>query len=786
MAKSKPTSADTAKPARSRKGQGSAVPAPASPGPGADLGDEPAFSIWAPGLTPTQGAPEFVRWDDWLRVFLANSFVSAAVGLLARSMMSAGWRVVSEDEADPADPADIKRVEDFFKSCHPYLSVDELFQGTAETFVLASRAYLEIVPDQTGQPAQLLELPQGTIYPTPDKRTGLFTDLDRAFVQVMPKTHGERRPPVHFAWNEILWLRGAGMRINSLNPASPIEKLAMPIDSTVQSEQYIHSFFQSGGKMGLILENEKWDQAQAVAMRRYYERMYGKSRNAHKMLILYDGTKVHDMPKQVGEWAQFLDVQSFDGRKIAGVFGVDPRLIGYPGEGNLGGNERQQILEELHLNTVNPLKKLFSQGVTRQIVRDGFGIDGVRFELIPFESALDAAAKKTLADTFAVLAGQGFLSSGKLDDVNLVRRTVDPELAPVEQAELDAFRKQAAIGQILSSAPTLLAPAVDQITGLKVPVIEVAGQPMEVEADGDVESMGEPEEQPQQRRAPRGVYERRTPFDLIKRSMETWTDRTAADLKRSVLDALSKGTAALVKAYQSPHPAQAAKGVSNIPGGGPIAATYRKLVKSYYYDAEEQVADEIRKIAKDAGFAEARCAELRAARATSLVEQGAGDIDDYLELFAQKSFDKLYADITDRHRDLYLQGLRSGWSAKELAAQIAGNTNDYVKQQIDTITRTAGTDIFNLARQRAGDESGIVAAYEYSAILDDRTTEICRKLDGVQVAEHSPDLERIRPPNHHNCRSVLTFVLVGEDWKTDKARLDSALRLIPGRFGGKA
>lgn len=49
-----------------------------------------------------------------------------------------------------------------------------------------------------------------------------------------------------------------------------------------------------------------------------------------------------------------------------------------------------------------------------------------------------------------------------------------------------------------------------------------------------------------------------------------------------------------------------------------------------------------------------------------------------------------------------------------------------------------------------------IFAYRYTAVLDSRTTEYCRDLDGRVFQESDPDFIMLSPPNHFGCRSVWT------------------------------
>lgn len=89
--------------------------------------------------------------------------------------------------------------------------------------------------------------------------------------------------------------------------------------------------------------------------------------------------------------------------------------------------------------------------------------------------------------------------------------------------------------------------------------------------------------------------------------------------------------------------------------------------------------------------------------------------------------------------------------------------------RLETIVRTVNAEAFNEARSAlfsSPEFKGFVQAYEYSAILDDRTTDICAYLNG-RIAK---DFANRTPPNHFNCRSLLIPVTMVDEWdgKTDK------------------
>jgi SPP1 gp7 family putative phage head morphogenesis protein len=86
-----------------------------------------------------------------------------------------------------------------------------------------------------------------------------------------------------------------------------------------------------------------------------------------------------------------------------------------------------------------------------------------------------------------------------------------------------------------------------------------------------------------------------------------------------------------------------------------------------------------------------------------------------------------------------------------------------VPARLENIARTNISDALNQGRQAlfgAPELKGFVVAYEYSAILDDRTSEICEHLHGKILK----DFGEYTPPNHYQCRSLLVPVTVVDEW----------------------
>jgi SPP1 gp7 family putative phage head morphogenesis protein len=165
-------------------------------------------------------------------------------------------------------------------------------------------------------------------------------------------------------------------------------------------------------------------------------------------------------------------------------------------------------------------------------------------------------------------------------------------------------------------------------------------------------------------------------------------------------------------------------------------------------------------------------------------------------------------DITEGTRTIIMNALKDGSTLKDTQAKLGklfepfvGNPNvlrpdkDGVMRlitphRLETIIRTNTTNAFNQGRLiEARQNDDLVQGMEYSAIIDNRTTEICRHLDGKKYRLDDPDLNAISPPNHFNCRSILVPITITKkvnekDWINSKDKGIAGDLADPG-FGGK-
>lgn len=138
------------------------------------------------------------------------------------------------------------------------------------------------------------------------------------------------------------------------------------------------------------------------------------------------------------------------------------------------------------------------------------------------------------------------------------------------------------------------------------------------------------------------------------------------------------------------------------------------------------------------------------------------------EILSGARYDKTWDQVEEAiYKKAATKGLLSVEEAREALGEALNVENPDAR--LRTIVRTGTFDAINNARDAYFTDpqlGGFVQAYEYSAILDSRTTDVCRHLDDDNAGNHSVDWYKrnagFKPPNHFNCRSLLIAVTVND------------------------
>ncbi len=143
----------------------------------------------------------------------------------------------------------------------------------------------------------------------------------------------------------------------------------------------------------------------------------------------------------------------------------------------------------------------------------------------------------------------------------------------------------------------------------------------------------------------------------------------------------------------------------------------------------------------------------------------------WLDQIAERVSSAEWAEIQKKTTPILENAIQAGKgipeTMKELDIVLQPWDLEFGAARLETIARTNFNSVFNEGRNQVFKEaSDQIAAFEFSAIIDGRTSDICRELDGHQFRKQ--DADKFQPPMEFNCRSILLPILTGEDFELKK------------------
>jgi len=106
----------------------------------------------------------------------------------------------------------------------------------------------------------------------------------------------------------------------------------------------------------------------------------------------------------------------------------------------------------------------------------------------------------------------------------------------------------------------------------------------------------------------------------------------------------------------------------------------------------------------------------------------------------------------------------------------AGVLDKVVKKSKSALNTLGITGAVNLGRATIFERfPEKIYGFQYSAIIDGRTTDFCLSMDGRVIRPGSGDFVSLSPPNHFNCRSVWVEILNDETFKPDFTPVPSSI-----------
>lgn len=133
------------------------------------------------------------------------------------------------------------------------------------------------------------------------------------------------------------------------------------------------------------------------------------------------------------------------------------------------------------------------------------------------------------------------------------------------------------------------------------------------------------------------------------------------------------------------------------------------------------------------------------------------------------------------------KGIRRGAATTQVESELAAYFRPYLEiegalspalasaYRIETVVRTAMAEAYNTGRMNLFRDPAVmdfIVAYQYSAVMDNRTTPFCEDWHDAVILANDPALDQITPPNHYRCRSILIPITRGEAFDMPEALPD--------------
>jgi SPP1 gp7 family putative phage head morphogenesis protein len=140
--------------------------------------------------------------------------------------------------------------------------------------------------------------------------------------------------------------------------------------------------------------------------------------------------------------------------------------------------------------------------------------------------------------------------------------------------------------------------------------------------------------------------------------------------------------------------------------------------------------------------------------------------DEFLDFLEQETYkyvgDWAY-DVTKNAKNTLIQAIKDGNPLSSVISVLDDKGKTLSDTSLERYARTKTTEVFNRGRMAYFDSTGVVAGYQYAAILDDATSEICSNLNGRTFEKGDAPT----PPLHFNCRSVMVPITRFEEFTAD-------------------
>jgi len=133
----------------------------------------------------------------------------------------------------------------------------------------------------------------------------------------------------------------------------------------------------------------------------------------------------------------------------------------------------------------------------------------------------------------------------------------------------------------------------------------------------------------------------------------------------------------------------------------------------------------------------------------------------FLKDYTFENIKNFNSEMKDKLRKELSQGLLNNESQAQMSKRVS-KVIEISRERAKMIVRTETNRAFNVGRNEAAKKSGLKLKKEWVAAIDDRTSPVCKALNGKQLPLDKKFKYQGQvfdsPPAHPNCRSRLIYV----------------------------
>ncbi|MCL4797649.1 MAG: phage portal protein [Bryobacteraceae bacterium] len=361
---------------------------------------------------------------------VVNTYHARAVRAKAKDITGRPWRIAGEGPEGKR-----LEIERFFRKAFGKRSFAQGMGCVWTDYEAIGNGFLEIIPDRTGQPAELAHAPAPEIWVRLDglgyvqHKQGRYAHFRDYFVEEEHYADLPEKDPLKAKWSGTFLTH-----FSRYSPWSPFYGVPaiMPAWNAVALwtlvAEYNLQFFNNNAipDYAVVIEGEAAEDAVEVIQEYFRTHLKGQ---AHKTLVLEapNGSKIRfeKLTSDSAREASFRLLRQDCRDELLHAHGVPPQKVGIVESGKLGGNLATEQIEEYKNSIVTPGQEMVVS-VLSEIIERGFKVSDLWFE---FE-AWDLDDREANSRVDATYLDRGVLVP------NEVRRERFPDLDPLSDGDL--------------------------------------------------------------------------------------------------------------------------------------------------------------------------------------------------------------------------------------------------------------------------------------------------------------------------------------------------------------